>query len=70
MEENPLLLDMDILVNDMIFEEVMNGDSCDTDIDIYNRLVKYYEVVDLEHCVKIFRLIHMNMRLKQRLSNV
>lgn len=70
MEENPLLLDMDILVNDMIFEEIMNGDSRDTDIDIYNRLVKYYEVVDLEHCMKILRLIHMNMRLKQRLSNI
>lgn len=67
MSNTCLLTDMDIMLNDMIFTEVQNAGPHDTDVDIYNRLVQYYTVVDLEHCVKIFNLIHKNQALKQRL---
>lgn len=67
MSNTCLLTDMDIMLNDMIFMEVQNAGPHDTDVDIYNRLVQYYEVENLEHCAKIFNLIHKNQALKQRL---
>lgn len=69
MKNEDLLTDMDILLNDMIFSEVMNAGPRDTDIDIYNRLVQYYTVHDLDHCVKVLKLIHINMNIKKRLSD-
>ena len=62
-----LLNDMDILLNDIVFAEVQNARQHDSDMEIYNRIAQYYTVVDIDHCVKIFDLIHKNQALKQRL---
>ena len=62
-----LLNPMDIMLNDIIFEEVQKAGQYDTDIEIYNRLAQYYTIEDLDHCVKVFNLIHKNQALKQRL---
>ena len=67
MSDTCLLTDMDIMLNDMIFTEVQNAGPYDTDVDIYNRLVQYYTIESLDHCAKVFQLIHKNQALKQRL---